>query len=460
MVRAELMGSHSHSTLAGVQVHVWCRGGTFLGRGYYEGQPFGETLGDNVTLATARLRQLLGEIENGSFVRASDSRKRLIGRKKIQQLTARELISEFVAEKRRSRGLQTANDYKARLMPVLAFAEQTATLKRWPLAKDINREFLVSLRSFLFQYRTTRNGRAGGTPKPLSSRQIVNIMECVRTLLAWASSPATRKLPAGWVNPMTAELIGQPPAKDPVREDKLPLELRSQLIGTMDVWQLCHLVFSMVLPLRPDEAEGLLISDVNFERGWFEFGHSFTDCNFTKGGTAFQLPFPAEFVSILRTCIGGRVEGPLLRMRKGFEAGGHENVNSLEELQRRFDELLLKQPPDSVQAPHDRKVLFRSLLRTLGGISGDVMNKEFKRVLAASGINNGATIYTLRTSVTTSMSRAKLPHLEMRYLTSHSTSDILNTYTSLDPVGVMQQYFGTIRPLLAAIKEWARELRI
>ena len=51
------------------------------------------------------------------------------------------------------------------------------------------------------------------------------------------------------------------------------------------------------------------------------------------------------------------------------------------------------------------------------------------------------------------MKDANLPHLEMRYLTSHSTDDILNQYASLDPVRAMSLYFDTIRPLLGAIRE-------
>ena len=55
MVRAELMGSRTHRTLDGIQVHVWQRRGKYLARGRYQGQAFGETLGDNVAEATARL---------------------------------------------------------------------------------------------------------------------------------------------------------------------------------------------------------------------------------------------------------------------------------------------------------------------------------------------------------------------------------------------------------------------
>src|SRR5262249_26181998 len=72
MVRAALAGGHSHATLCGVAVHIWRRGEKYLARGRFQGQAFGETLGDDVAVATARLRQLLTEIEAGSYVRPSE----------------------------------------------------------------------------------------------------------------------------------------------------------------------------------------------------------------------------------------------------------------------------------------------------------------------------------------------------------------------------------------------------
>lgn len=78
--------------------------------------------------------------------------------------------------------------------------------------------------------------------------------------------------------------------------------------------------------------------------------------------------------------------------------------------------------------------------------------------LFAAGVKTGATFSALRSSVTTAMHLANLPHLEMRYLTGHTTSDILNEYTILDPVGAMRRYFRTIRPLLDAIEHKAAEL--
>jgi hypothetical protein len=459
MVAAELMGGHTHTTLVGIQVHVWRRGNRYLARGRYQGQSFGATLGGDPLAATAKLRQLLTCIENGSFVRPSEARRRPLSSGHVPRLSLRQLVAAFLTQKRASRGRQTAGDYAARLTPVLDFAERSASRQRWPLAMDIDSEFVRSLRVFLFAYRTTRNGRPGAKPRPLSARQIVNVLECLRTLLHWAKNAHNRKLPADWLMPLTPELVGQAPAKDPLREDQLPLATRVEIVGRMDRWQLCQLGLSLVLPLRPDEATGLLIGDVNWARGWLEFGQRLPECNFTKGKTAFVLPFPDALRPVLRGCVDGRAEGPLLRSRSASEGRRRvEHVADTAELEQRYRAGLLRQPGGAIQAAQDRKQFFRCLLRRLGGVAVDAMNKEFQKLLAACAIRKGATLYTLRSSVATAMHRANLPHLEMRYLTGHTTSDILNAYTSLDPIGAMARYFESVRPLLEAIQSRAASL--
>jgi integrase len=377
MVPTELMGGHSHRTLIGVQVHVWRRGGKFLARGRYQGRPFGETLGEDPAVATARLRQLLTEIEDGSYVRPCEARKRMVSSGRVPRWTLRQLVSAFLAEKRQLRGKQTAGDYLTRLRPVLEFAERPENRRRWPLAADIDREFALALRAFLFECHTTRNGRPGGKPKKLTSRQVINVLECLRAALLWARKAEKPKLPAGWSSPLTQELIGVPPPKDPLREDKLPPEVRARVVGITDPWQLCQLSMSLVLPLRPDEAAGLLVADVNFEKGWMEIGAGAVADNFTKARQSFKLPFPKELTPILQVCIGRRVAGPLLRSRKAFtdDAG---SIGSAEELKALYEARLLQERADSVQNEHDRKRLFRRLLRDLGGVSEDALNKEFK----------------------------------------------------------------------------------
>ena len=94
----------------------------------------------------------------------------------VPRLSLRQLVNEFLTEKRKLRGRRTADNYRCRLRPVLDFAEQPVSHGRWPLAMDIDRDFVVELRSFLHSHNVTRNGRAGATPKLMSGGQIVNVL--------------------------------------------------------------------------------------------------------------------------------------------------------------------------------------------------------------------------------------------------------------------------------------------
>ena len=83
----------------------------------------------------------------------------------------------------------------------------------------------------------------------------------------------------------------------------------------MDGWQLCQLCIAMVLPLRPEDYTGLLISEVDLAARILHFGTRFGGWDFNKGQQSFRVPFPRELDSLLRQCVAGRVEGPLLRQR-------------------------------------------------------------------------------------------------------------------------------------------------
>ena len=389
-------------------------------------------------------------------------RKRLVSNGENMRLTLRDLAARFLEEKRRLRGLQTAGDYRSRLTPVLDFAEATENLKRLAVALNIDAEFVRSLRAFLFQHTSTRNGKPGAKQKSLSSRQIVNILECLQDAASLGQECSGSPVAGGWIMPVTNELIGMASAKNPSARGQAALGTASPDRGCNGSLASCvSSEFRWSCRCVQTRLQVSLFGDVNFEKGWLQFGEQFKDANFTKGRTAFMSPFPPELRPILTACIGGRAEGPLLRSRRAFERRmSVETVPSLAHLVQLFDAELIGQPPGIIQAEQDRKLLFRSLLRRLGGVTEDAMNREFKKLLVAVGVNNGATLYTLRSSVTTAMHCAGLPHLEMRYLTGHSTNDILNVYTSLDPVGVMGRYFETARPLLDAIKRRSTELRL
>ena len=460
MAKASLMGGHTHVTNNGLNVHIYQRGGSFIARGRFDNRPFGETLGSLEQEAASRLRRLLNSIEDGSFVRPSESRKRPLSRSAIPRLTLRELLDNFLVEKRRRRGKKTAETYRSRLTSLLNFAELPANLKRWKLAADVDREFATNLRVFLNETSTTRNGRPGAQPKSFSVRQILNVLECTRTAFAWAKSPEVRMLPPDWLNPFTPELIGMPPPKDPMRQELLDQEGLIKLVEVMDVWQLCQIAISFVLPLRPEETAGLIISDVDFRKGWLAVGTRLGGADFSKGRQSFKMPFPEELIPILKTCVGNRVEGPLLLSRAAF-AGRRVHVESGEHLAAMLERELANAPKGDVATEQDRKRYFRKLIKRLGGVSTDCIATEFKKLVSDVGLGIAVKLYDLRGVVTTAMNRTPgMSHLDLRYLTAHTTADILNEYVPLNPVVAMSRYFETIRQLLEAMSRQTSKLAL
>jgi integrase len=459
MVRAELLGAHSHPTAAGTRVHVWKRSDKFLARGSHPRDRFGVSLGSNERQASIELRSLLTKIDSGTFDRPSNTRKFPLPTSPPPRLSLRELANHFLTEKRSVRGKKTARTYQERLMPVLEFAEVSQSLRRWPLAEFIDREFALEVRPFLHRYQTTRNGRSNGTVRPLSGRQIFNVLDCTRSMFNWARRPEIRKLPNEWINPFTPDIVGHPPSKDPLRLNPLSLEDRINLINASDFWQLLHLGISLVLPLRPEEATGLLVSDVKFDKGWLEISSRFGGADYTKGHTSFKLPFPSELEPLLRTCIADREDGPLLRRRKVFDGRKQSQRVTKDEIERLFHERLAATSGKGVSCRQDRKLLFRELMIEIGGLAPDDLSTEFKKLRKNAGIPAGS-LKTLREAATQDMAESGIRHLELRYLTSHSTNDILNMYTGLNPVGEMQKYFQQIRPLLNAVQQRSKCLGI
>ncbi len=459
MKKAVLLGSHSHPTTCGITVHVWKRGTTFIVRGRYEGQPFGETVGENPTHAASQLRHIMDALENGSFQRPSESRRRPLKTGQAPRLAVRELCDRFLVEKRRLLGKQTAANYQSRLVPLIEFSERPDSRRRWPLARDIDRDFAVEFKSWLFTRSVTRNGRPSAAEKKVSPRQVFNVLDCARSLFHWARQPSVNKLPTTFVLPFTKEIVGEKTQKDPLRRILIPQEDRIALVGVMDTWELSHLALSLVLPLRPEDFSGLLVTDVNFPESVLHFGTRLGGRDFNKGRQTYSCPFPKEIASLLRACIGAREGGPLLRRRAVWEGSKPKLVpTSHESLIQSFEETLNTLSPDEVQADQDTKRVFRRMLLRMGGVSEDGLAKAFKAVLPEAGLSRSLKFYDLRSSCTTELERSGVSHLVQRYVTGHTTKDILNEYVSLDPVGEMDKYFQQIQPLLTAITERAKEL--
>lgn len=458
MRRAELMGAHTHHTDSGHRVNVFERNGVLIARGYHEGRAFGLSLGAERREAASMLRKVLVDIDAGAFRRPSECR----GRRRVTSIPAlslRQLVDDFLVEKRRLRGKSTAADYAARLAHALNFAERKTSRQRWQLAKDIDREFVVEYRTYLSQLMISRNGKPGGTLKPISVRQIQNLLEMLRTVLAWAMKANVRKLPAEFVQPVTSELIGSRPPKDPFRSADLPVESRVELIRQMNLWQFLNLSASTVLPLRFEDISGILISDIDWARMEISIGTRFGGSDHTKGHTDVRMPIPAELVSVLRACIGNRCEGPLFRSRACWSRKRIPNVEvkSRSELEELFHLRLASAPAGDIQCPKDKKDAFRSLLREMGGITEGEIGAQFRSLIGTT-LNLQVKPYKLRHSITDDLKKSGVAPLELYYLTEHAVPrDIILEYAGLGPRPEMEKYFAASRALLEAIQMRAVE---
>ena len=462
MEQAQLLGSHSHATDAGVTVSIWKRGAVYIGRGRLFGRQFGKSLGADTREAAANLRHLLVEIDNGAFERPTEARRRPLQSARVPRLTIRQLSDRFVAEKRRLRGKATGASYRSRLVPLIEFAEQVDARRRWPLALDVDREFAVELRRSLFQRQVTGNGHPGAAEAPISPRQIFNVLDCARSMFSWAKRPDVGHLPAAMISPFGSDLVGTKPRKDPLRPIPIPLERRIELVRVMGAWQLCHFALGFVLPLRPEDEAGLLISELDFENHTATFGTRFAGRDFNKGRQSFTAPWPADIEVLLRACVGQRREGPVLQRRTVWEGRARPSrmVNSPAELADLFSQALRTAPRDEVQNEQDAKRVFRRLLGELGGVSTTCLAKEFKPLAMRVGLAPTVRFYALRESCNTEMERSKVSAFFLEYLKGHAPTHCEPNYLSFDPTTALVSYFDYLRPLLAAIVERAHQLRI
>lgn len=202
----------------------------------------------------------------------------------------------------------------------------------------------------------------------------------------------------------------------------------------------------------------MLITDVNTDKRRLELGVRFADCNFTKERTRFVLPYPPEFGPLLARCVQGRRAGPLLRSRRSFGSPERCDCGSDDALRMSYEAALLGAGGDRVQAEHDRKLAFRDVLRRRwGGVSKDRLTVEFKQLVRAVTGKEEWKLYDLRHAATQGMKDAKLPLLELRYLTGHACNDIMNEYTSVEPEAI-GAYFAAVQPLIDAVAARSEKL--
>lgn len=459
-MRAELLGSHTHGTAANVDVHVWQRDGKYIARGRHQGHAFGQTLGDNEVKAGTKLRHMLVELDNGTFVRSSERGSQQLKLGAAPRFDVRELVNKFLTEKRKLVGEETMRNYRSRLDHLITFSENPENRRRWPLAANINREQAIEFRSWLCGAQVARNGHSSAERHTIAPSHIYNILDCTRSLLSWAKSPVNNFLPSWLENPYTQDIVGNRPAKSAIREQPYKLDERIQIVSVMDEWQLVSLSWRLVLPLRPEDISGLLVDDVDLQNLRFSFGPRFGGRDYNKGRQEFYCPFPEQLAPLMRECIAERAAGPVFRQRAIYLSNAKPKlcVISNEDVAQHIAAALQNAAPRQLQAPQDHKTIVRKCIRHMGGISEDTQRKELMSASNAAGLLNLPPTYQLRESVNTEMEAAGVSLLVQRFVTGHQTNDIQNRYVGLSPDDQMRKYFASIETLLNAIAGRAEEL--
>ncbi len=462
MVRAKLYGEHSFPLTNGKKVHVWKRDGVFLVRGSVDEQRFGESLGCDEETAKALLLEIIANMNRGVYRRPTHPSRKQRLRRPVGNATLVELSAAYTFDVQRRRGKKTAQKYRNLLNHVLAFAREPDVARAYPYAASIDRNFALGLREFLARRLVTRNGRRSSVQRPMAKRSIGDILQRFGDTLRFACRPDTALLPVDFVNPVEGLPIEQAPPKDPFRHITLTADRRALMVRHMDRWQFLTLSPLFILPVRPEELTGLLIDDIDWKNSVVHFGTRFGGNDFTKGRQAWMLPFPPELTWILCAAAGLRGGGPLFLRRSVLEGGALSSIDSesSEALEDRVSEALIEAKSSTAQ---DAKQVVRKCFREAGGICTDELRREFRRLCAVANLGRDTKLYGCREAVTTELERTNLSMLLLRYLTGHSSTDIMNKYTAFDLRELkrgIRKYWKSIAPLLKAISDRAKELGV
>jgi integrase len=443
MTKSSLNGQSSFKASDGTVVSIYRRNNWYLARGRFNGSHFGQQLGKTDQDAQVALRTILYELDTGVFVPPKLKRCQIVRRRRaLVALDLRDIANQFLQHVVRSRGEKTKDAYLERLRPILEFDDLPDHRRQWPKALNLDGKYGSQLKIWL---RSTPFKDKSGKSKFRKEKTIRNILETLRTCLNWAKRPENRLLPLDFQNPVTQELLGKEPTKDIFRPNPLTEADKIKVVDEASDKELAAIALSILLADRADELAGLLIEDVDLNRRHLLFGINNSDVNFTKGHTTFRIPYPAELDGLITTLIAGRVQGPLIRQVSSQGNPENQSVDLLA-----IWRIEAAKNPSRVGTMNDKKALFREVVRKAGGASADYIGKLFAKVAKRAGLV-GVQPGFCRDSATHLMERSGMGILALRYLTSHTTRDILTTYTGVDIDGAMSSYYSMVPKLVEAI---------
>ena len=445
MLKSSINGQGAFGAADGTKVSIYRRGNQFMGRGRFNGRQFGQQLGKTEGEAAVKLRSVLHELDNGIFIPPSHQRKQAVRRRVANvSLDLRELVNQFLNHVGKTKGAKTKTTYLDRLRPILEFEDTKENRRRWPKASSIDGDFVTELLAWL---RITPFQDKSGQPRFRKEKTVRNILEALRTCLNWARRPENRLLPVDYLMPVTQDILGKEAAKDVFRPNPLSEADKIKIIQRATNNELTVIALFILLADRADELAGLCIEDVDLNRRHLLFGINNRDMNFTKGRTAFRIPYAPKLDGLINHLIAGRTEGPLIR-QVSYQ---NKEDNQSPDLVAAWQAEAAKNPTKA-RTVNDKKALFREIMRRSGGASSDYIGKLFAKVAKRAGFVNIQPGFC-RDSATHLMERSGMSFLSARYLTSHTTSDIMNNYTGLDIEGDMAKYYAMVPNLIEAISD-------
>lgn len=453
----EIGGKHLHPIGRGRgSISIVRRGKAFAGRFRYRGQQHTVTLGDDEKAASGCLQDLLTDLRRDQYVPSKERRRALVAPHRVGDITVRQLLHDYLAEVSQKRGKDTARDYRSRLRFLLRFIEERSAKRSTILARSVDRRFALDFKAWLHHMPTTRNGKPGGIPRPLSPKSIHSVWEQTHRLFAWGSSVDVASLPREFINPFSKDLVGPAPRKDPLRDVPLSMAQMISLVGVMDEWELLALAWLLVMPLRNGELVGILCREVDTVQCAIAIGTRMDGGDFTKGRTSFKVYYPDALNPIMQAAIHSRIDEPLILTRRRRRSRPRWIRQSGESIGDLFQRAVAED--GSTQALADRKALFRQVLRDLGGSDEDEVYRAFKNCCTKAGLGSGIRVHDTRHAVTQLLYASGVDDRTIRYVTGHTTKDILNEYIALEPRRTLEPFWERIEPLTQAIAERWREL--
>jgi integrase len=365
----------------------------------------------------------------------------------------RRLFHDDHEQVRRS-SLATIARYRAATRHLEDYA---ATLAPPALAHQISpRPFVAHLRGLL----VAPNGHANSARRPLRDKGIRYILECCRSMYAFAAR--MRHLPPYAGNPFADLRLDRMRVEDAkpvvVFDDGAELAF----LRAADDWAFpVHLTLAKT-GLRPGELAHLLIEDLDLDGGWLrvrgkpELGWR------VKTGRDREVPLADELVDVLRRVVVGRPAGPVF-LRPGLAAGGPPAVIAGRQglaalVRRRLAEEATRrgQPP----ARADEARVARSVWRDAGAIDPDRIRSSFVRIARAAGRPEATCPKGWRHGFATLLQDANVDPLIRQTVLGHRPADPGSGALGMTSVYTHSRPETIRREVLRALALWPESLRL